>query len=1188
MFTEKAQSIIDLAKDFAFANSRDELDIDALLAAMGSDAEAGVRLAHCLTNDDAAALRGRCPQLGQPAPCPGMLNLTQGLREIIMQAKNLASGNGVPDSVHPGLIDIRHLVCAIACSVDACKHLGGLSPISPEEAIGILTSWYDMSQTAVTISDLVSRLRGLRSELFSRIYGQDHAIQTFVEGLYSAELTAAADSERKRPSAVFVFAGPPGVGKTYMAETCASYLGRPFKRFDMTGYSDNWAHNQLTGFEPSYKGAQPGILTGFVEKNPDSILLFDEIEKAHLNTIQLFYQILDAGRLEDKFTETSVSFRNTVIIFTTNAGKSLYDSPNKIGISAANSAYHKRTILSALENEKNPTTALPAFPPAICSRLAQGYPVMFNHLGINELKRVCAAELARNEALLEKQYFKQVSHDPSLPLCLVLREGGRVDARQLRSEAEKFIKTELFKYFSLYRQERLEDTFEDVDKIHFEVNTGSRRLGPEIRALFDPPEKPAVLLIANSKFTSLCKEKIPEVNWLSASSAAEAIDVLSSRDVEIVLLDIWIRREGNNATEGALPASRKSSVSGSWTDIDRDLDFVPLSAAALDDGRAILRALHQRVPQVPVYLLSFVQPPSCASQSDTLQASSLSSVLDSRMDGRDEDIGEIKRRPIDDELFLACVRAGGARGLVATAFTDCRTQIWRAMRDQFADSLLEICRRLFRENKARSLARERKVLSFDTAVEFNREQRTVVIRLRDFALTRAVDANDAGEMVDDVERPTTSFEDVLGAKSAKESLQFIVDWLKNPKRYSAIGVRPPRGVLLGGPPGTGKTMLARAVAGESDCAFIEKSASSFVTVWQGSGPQNVRDLFNRARRYAPAIIFIDEIDAIGTMRSASSGTGRAQEETLNAILTEMDGFRSDGNSPVIVLAATNLADRLDDALKRRFDRMIEVDKPDKASRLEYLRRSTLEKRKSDVTPTTLERLAGQTAGMTIADLERFVHEAAIRAARNGSVLTDFLLEDAFETFRMGEAGGMPDRSTLERVARHEAGHALIAWLGGKPPVQVTIVGRGNAGGYMESELDEKKIVSSRAELEQDICIAMGGRAAEIVCYGEEEGLSTGVRGDLKHATSKARSMVCDYGMTEEIGQVAVPGDSSSALPGELSLRVSEAINRIVKKQLERGISILMENRVHLDRLSAELLEKNRLTREDMVRFLPRI
>jgi ATP-dependent metalloprotease FtsH len=1174
MFTEKAQFVIDLAKDCAFAGGKDVLDVESLLAGVGADPEAGVRLAECLTGGDVPALREKCPVLGKPAPCPGKLDLTEPFREILVTAKTLASGEGVPDRTHPGLIDIRHLVCGIAMSMEACRLLG-LSPINQAQALDILLAWYETSDLSVSISELVSRLRGLRSELQLRIFGQDHAIHTFIEGLYNAELTAAADRARKRPAAVFVFAGPPGVGKTYMAELCASFLGRPFKRFDMTAYSDHQAHNQLVGFAQTYKDSQSGILTSFVEKNPNAILLFDEIEKAHLTTMQLFYQILDSGRLEDKFAERDVLFRDTVIIFTTNAGRSLYDDPNRIGISAANSSYHKRTILSALEKEKNPATGQPAFPQAICSRLSQGYPVMFNHLGINELERVCATELMRNESLLESQHFKQINHDHLVPICLVLREGGRVDARQLRSEAEKFIKGELFKYCSMYRQDRLEDTLDEIDRIRFETGKDSEALDPELRTLFDFNVKPKVLLVSGDRFGTLCREVVPEIDWVSASSATEVMDAISGQDIDMVLLDIWIKTRN----------STLSSIGGSSDRLEADQDFVPLSARALDDGREILRTIHNRSAQTPVYLLSFIPKEPAANGSGS--RFNTTSYFDAHGSTVDDDSEEIYRRPIDDELFLACVRAGGARGLLSTAFTSRRKRDWRTHRDQFVQSLIEINRRLYREKKARALARERKVLAFETSSEVDRQKRRITIRLRGFNLARAIDAMDAGEILDDVERPTTRFNEVLGAKAAKESLQFVVDWLRNPKRYSALGVRPPKGILLGGPPGTGKTMLARAVAGESDCAFIEKPASSFVTVWQGSGPQNVRDLFDRARRYAPAIVFIDEIDAIGIKRSGGAG-GRAQEETLNAMLTEMDGFRSRKDQPVIVLAATNLFERLDEALKRRFDRIIEVDKPDKEARLQYLEKAVQERKNSDVSRTALERLAGQSAGMTIADLERIVHEAAVMAARKPSALTDGLLEEAFEKSRMGEARELPARSTLERVARHEAGHALIAWLGGNLPVQVTIVGRGNAGGFMESESEENRMLYTKSEIEQRICQAMGGRAAEILYYGEEEGLSTGVAGDLQNATELALRMVCEYGMSDDFGQIvlqSVRGDHGLS-QGPLMAEATKASERIVKAQLDKALEILKRERSYLDALSEELLERNRLTREDLFRVLP--
>ena len=379
------------------------------------------------------------------------------------------------------------------------------------------------------------------------------------------------------------------------------------------------------------------------------------------------------------------------------------------------------------------------------------------------------------------------------------------------------------------------------------------------------------------------------------------------------------------------------------------------------------------------------------------------------------------------------------------------------------------------------------MLSFDTAAELTNDDRELRIRLRGFYLSRAIDAMDAGEMVDDVKRPNTHFEDVLGAREAKESLEFVVSWLKNPKHYAVMGIRPPKGYLLAGPPGTGKTMLARAVAGESNCAFIEKSAGSFVTMWQGSGQQNVRDLFERARRYAPAIVFIDEIDAIEVMRGGYTGN-RGQEAALNALLTEMDGFQAETQQPVIVLAATNLSDRLDSALKRRFDDEIIVDRPDKESWLKYLGKSLLDRKKTQVTRKAVERLAGQTAGSTIADLEHIIQAAAVTASQESGVITDEILAEAYDKLMMGKKREAVDRKALLRTARHEGGHALISWLDGNPPVRLTVVGRNKIGGFMEPEHDKNKGNYTKTELKQMICVSMAGRAAEILYYGEEQGL----------------------------------------------------------------------------------------------------
>ncbi|MGD9368152.1 MAG: AAA family ATPase [Desulfobacteraceae bacterium] len=1169
MFTEKAQALIDLAKDSAFAHLKKELDLEALLTAVGAHVEAGVRLAACLTNGDTAAVRAGCPDFGPPARCPDKMDLADDFADIVTTAAVFASADGVPDSTHPGLIDLRHLICALAVSPKACTALDIPTPMTRKEALRTLSNWYAGDDHTGSLSALIDRLRGLRTELMGRIFGQDHAIHTFVEGLYNAEVTAAAETERQRPSAVFVFAGPPGVGKTFLSELAAGHLQRPFKRFDMTGYTDHHAMNTLVGFAPSYKGSQPGMLTAFVDQNPDAILLFDEIEKAHLTTIQLFYQILDAGRLEDKHTEKEVSFRDTLIIFTTNAGRSLYDHPNKAGIHSAKTRYHKRTILGALESEKNPANGQPAFPAPICSRLAQGYPVMFNHLGINELMRVCRAALDHSGMLLERQYFKQITYDELLPICLVFREGGSVDARQLKAEAEKFFKSELFNYCSLHKADNLHEVFEQIERIHFTVEGGRQGLMQEVLELLTTDERPRILLVANDHFIDQCENLIPEIDWLAAGSLSEVMDILAGREVDMVLLDIWIQRGMENPTgDETLPPLDYPPKTGSDTILD--VDFVPLTAKALDEGRRILNGLHRRFPHIPAFLLSF--------------------SYGGEMQGRESFHGirfmkEDGRRTVDDELFLACVRAGGARGVVTTAFLGQGTPDWEMQRGQFVNQLLKIHRRLYRENKALSLARQRKVLSFETAAVMDKQARSLSVRLRNFSLLQSLDAQDVGEMVDTVERPNTGFDDVLGAAGAKQSLKFIVDWIRKPRHYQALGIRSPKGVLLAGPPGTGKTMLARAVAGESDCAFIEASASSFITIWQGSGPQNVRNLFDRARRYAPAVIFMDEIDAIGIKRSGGAGGGaRAQEETLNAVLTEMDGFHAQSQAPVIVLAATNLPDRLDDALKRRFDRTIEVEKPDKAARQQYLEKALVQRKNSLVSAKAVERLAAQTALLTIADLERIVHQAAVVAAQKATPLDDDILAEAFDQFRMGDTRHNVDREALLRTARHEAGHALIAMQGGRIPLQLTIVGRGQAGGFMEPDRDENKGNYTKADLEHLIRQSMAGRAAEILYYGTEDGMDTGVESDLQRASQLATSMVVKWGMTECFGQLAVP--SSALQQGPLADKAAQAAQAIVKAQMDEALILLERHRPALDNLVNALMEKNTLYQEDIMQLLP--
>jgi ATP-dependent metalloprotease FtsH len=607
----------------------------------------------------------------------------------------------------------------------------------------------------------------------------------------------------------------------------------------------------------------------------------------------------------------------------------------------------------------------------------------------------------------------------------------------------------------------------------------------------------------------------------------------------------------SNAAE-AMGASAATELMSASAETAFLFDYVPPAANQLKEGQDILMALSERYPEVPCYRVSL----------------------------------ESTERGVDEELFLACVRSGGARGLVETPFASIDVQGWEEARDALASTLNATSRWVWRENKARELGSQHKALSFDTAPRVSGDEETIEIRLRNFRLARALAAEDVSEVLDEVDRPTISFKDVYGADAAKEALEHIVRWLKDPKKFKAMGLRPPRGILLYGHPGTGKTMLARALAGESNVAFLVSSAANFVTIWQGSGPQSVRDLFDRARRYAPSILFIDEIDAIGKKRSGFVGGGQAStEQTLNSLLTEMDGFSSSSSRPVIVIAATNLVELLDGALRRRFDQEIEVDRPDKAGRKAYLKRRLQGVKGREVSDTVVDRMAGQSAGMTIAELERIIELAGRTAAKSDGVITDEVIEEAFETMRMGEARERSDEETLLRVARHESGHCLIGWLRGENPVQITIMARGKAGGFVERESDEEKMLHTKGELEGMIRQAMGGRAAEMLYYGDDEGLSSGVESDLQTATRCAEVMVRNYGMDSGIGQVAL--DLQRFHSGPLAADIMRAAGDIVGEQLKLARSILEENRQSLDHLVEELMQKNRLTREELEEVLPK-
>ncbi|WP_218138154.1 ATP-dependent zinc metalloprotease FtsH [Thermoleophilum album] len=439
-----------------------------------------------------------------------------------------------------------------------------------------------------------------------------------------------------------------------------------------------------------------------------------------------------------------------------------------------------------------------------------------------------------------------------------------------------------------------------------------------------------------------------------------------------------------------------------------------------------------------------------------------------------------------------------------------------------------------------------------------------------------------------------TFEDVAGIDEAKEELREIVDFLREPDKYRRLGARIPRGVLLAGPPGTGKTLLARAVAGEAGVPFFSISASEFIEAIVGVGASRVRDLFAQAKEAAPAIIFIDEIDAIGRSRSqvGTLGAHDEREQTLNQILTEMDGF--DPAQGVIVLAATNRPEVLDPALLRpgRFDRRIYIQPPDSAGRRKILAVHTRSVPLAD--DVDLDELAQRTPGMVGADLANLVNEAALIAARRGrSAVTQADFEAALEKIVLGAERKMVlSEEDRRRVAYHEAGHALVAMLtpDADPLRKVSIIPRGRALGITFAAPEDDRFNYTRKELLAKIAVTLGGRAAEEVVFGD---VSTGAEQDIEQVTELARRMVGRWGMSERVGLIAVlPRDGQgSFLPGQEPASeatrevLDEEVRRLVEERYQQVRSLLERERERLERLAEALLERETLDADEAHRVV---
>lgn len=988
---------------------------------------------------------------------------------------------------------------------------------------------------------IIQTMKNVRDYFKREIVGQETVIHSIITGLAHADMKRVIDPGNVQPLAVFIFMGPPGVGKIHSAVCLAEALQRPYKILDMAQCHDDDLYSELTGDE------KPGLLTGFVEANDYSLLIVDEIEKAGPNMIQIFLQILEHGTVYDRYLKKEISFKNIILIFTTNAGVILYRDPNH-EIFTLKPEDQRATLVSVLENEIDPVTNKNVFPKGICSRLDRGHLVLFNHIPIPDKIRIMKKELNKNIELFRNTYGITITCDLLLPITLLYHCGANSDLVLIKNLAEKIIWSELFHYtYALEDERSVTSFFKNIKEIAiipeiFKEQATALLPDDEIQKLFRVPSDITILLIIDNDY----QDNFVKIQSFKYKGITYSIQWICISDIELlkqklqantlpmfILIDIWISGKDTH---------QFPEIQGRPKITDLTEGRIPYALNELIPGQTILKFIRGHFRDIPVYILSFPG----------------------------NKIANKIHLPIDDVLLLDYIRHFGVKGRIDLEKNSPEKD------NSFINEIVRINNDAFFEKTAITLSKKREIVSFDIMpIEYRNEKR-YHIKLRNFSKTRRLDAADFCDIISDVELPETRFDDVIGADNAKIPLKKLIMWLENTDIYRTSPVRPPRGILLTGLPGTGKTMLARALAGEANAAFMVRSGTSFISRWVGSGPENIRELFVQARKYAPTIVFIDEIDSFAGKRGGGFGTNKAEEETLNTLLTEMDGFWTGQREPVIVIAATNLPEELDPALLRRFDKVIEVELPDREARSKYMKRELADYLKNDETlENEIEFISKETAGYTISDLECGIHEM-ILAASSASEINSQTLRDTFKFSYHS------DKEILKRIALHEAGHALVSMFYDIIPHYVTIIKRKGSSGSVWFETDKYKDSYTKEELFQQITIAMGGRAAEIHQFGPDQ-ISTGSSDDLRKAIDIATDMICVHGMGDE-GIEAIPIKKQGSNEWNPDEKQKAAIYTILRNANICSEKILNENSGILLKMVRELVDKNRLNQDDLEKF----
>ncbi len=937
----------------------------------------------------------------------------------------------------------------------------------------------------IVLSALTQKLRTMRNTLLSKVRGQRHAVDTVVQGIFESEMFSSMNPDRKGPLATFLFAGPSGVGKTFLASLTGEILDRKLLVVDMSEYSDNLANAKFNG-----EHGQPAVVTGFVRKNPRGIILFDEVEKAHINTIYQFLQILDGARMMDHQIRKEVSFKDNIIIMTTNAGRALYEDSSVCDLSSVPA----NVILDGLRKDINAQTQQPYFPECITTRMANGRVILFNHLEPYALLQIVKDEIALQMSLFESSSKIKVNYDPVRLAALVLYSGGGVsDARTLRGLARNIVTRELQEII-MQLMELSSQRVDSLKEINISIDVGQNG---DISNLFSNRQRMQVPVLTTEHTECFSNATADLMTDFTLTADEDSFKRRIRGVTDYILLDPMC---GN-----------------------REKDMIPNDVEDMDSiGMRMFEYVREYFPEIPVYIL------------DTSG----------------------KVRSFDTLL------ARGAKGVIpVNGVSD----------DNFSKILEELSFSALVNNTTFSLGRSSKFLSFNCA-QYLIDESCAVISFERLQLKSAPMAGDGNSIARKGENNNLAFSDVIGCKAAKEALTDYRDMMEDPRKLALKGKKMPKGVLLYGPPGTGKTMLAKAMANECSATFFPTSAAAFFGPLVGQTEQNIQDLFKKARKYAPSIIFIDEVDAIGRLRTGSVGSTH-NEDALNIFLSEMDGFVTDEKRPVFVLAATNYDIEgeggrvLDPAFVRRFDRKILIPLPDTDDRYALLEKSL---KKHGIHfgkdhEKILKNMAKRTGGMNNGDLE-MINSNYARILGNGTP-DGAAYMDSLDAYRFGDVNKMnPDH--LRQTACHEAGHALVCRLCGVTPSFLTVVSRGGYGGFMESASEKENGTYTYKELMDRVCRCLAGRAAEIEVYGDTAGTNTGASSDIKQARYYMKVCLNDYAMGDKL----------------YARWTQEEIEAQMQSEYQRTCKMIRENRAVLDALTEKLLQQKSMDQTQLEDF----